>query len=130
MAWTSPAGIAAYLGGTVDPADPYLQSCADAAEAFCRRKRIEAGYPDVPDPTAAAPSADVGLAATMYGGQLFRERGSADSFASFDETLGFTQTGAWPRIKQLLGVGKGRVDTPQSDLAVTPLVARRLRWPR
>lgn len=126
--WTSPDDIAGYLGATVDPTDPYLGECAAAADAFCRRRRREAGYDDDPDPAAAAPSPDVGLGATLYGGQLYRERGSADSFASFDETLGFAATGAWPRIKQLLGIGRARVDTPLSARPVlNPL---RGRWPR
>lgn len=115
--WTSAADIAEYLGDTVDPSDAYLIRCAKAADAFCRRRRLEAGYSDDPaDPDA--PSEDVALGATLWGGQLYRERGSADSFASFDETQGFATTGAWPRVKQLLGVGRARVDTPQSELAV------------
>jgi len=131
--WTSPSLIAAYLGDTVDPADAYLATCAAAADSFARRRRREAGYADDPDPAASAPSPDVELGTTMYGGVLFRERGSADSFASFDETQGFAATGAWPRVKQLLGVGRAAVDH-LDDLVVMPArLAPRLpgvRWPR
>jgi hypothetical protein len=122
--WTSPALIAAYLGDTVDPADAYLATCAAAADAFARRRRAAAGYADDPDPASSAPTPDVELGTTMYGGVLFRERGSADSFASFDETTGFTTTGAWPRVKQLLGIGRATVDHVD-DLHVMPV-----RWAR
>jgi len=126
--WTSPADIAQYLGGTVDPADPWLVTCANAADDFSRRRRREAGYDDDPDPASEPPSFAVGLGATMYGGVLYRERGSADSFASFDETAVFAATGAWPRIKQLLGVGRGQVDAPLSTLpVVNPLQLRQRR---
>jgi hypothetical protein len=124
MPWTTPADIAAYLGPAVDPADPYLATCADASCAFCYRRRLEAGYVDDSD---AAPSPDVALGATMYGGALYRERGSADSFASFDETMGFATTGVWSRVKQLLGVGRGQVDAPPVVPVPTPY--QRLRWP-
>jgi len=122
--WTSPELIAEYLGDTVDPTDAYLGRCAAAADAFCRRRRREAGYDDGIADTA--PSADVELGTTMWGGQLYRERGSADSFASFDETTGFTTTGAWPRVKQLLGVGRAQVDRADV-LTVNPLRRRLLR---
>lgn len=126
MAWTTPEQIADYLGPAVDTDDAYLATCADAANAFAFRRRGEAGYRDDPD---VAPSPDVALGATMYGGVLYRERGSADSFASFDETASFAQIGAWPRIKQLLGIGRARVDTPWSDVAaVNPLARRRGLW--
>lgn len=125
--WTSPADIAQYLGATVDVDDPYLATCAAAAEDFARRRRVEAGYVDDPDPAAAAPSYAVGLGATMYGGVLFRERGSDDSFASFDETAAFAQTGSWQRIRQLLGVNRAVVETPLSELyQVNPLQRRLL----
>ena len=125
--WTSPTLIAGYLGDTVDPADAFLATCAAAADAYCRRKRLEAGYADDPDPASSAPSPDVELGATMYGGALYRERGSADSFASFDETQGFAPTGVWPRVKQLLGVPRGAVDRVPADAVVMPARARWLR---
>jgi hypothetical protein len=126
--WTSPADIAQYLGGTVDPADPYLDTCADAADDFIRRRRLEAGYDDDRDPAAGPPSFAVGLGTTMYGGTLFRERGSADSYASFDETASFFTTGTWSRIKQLCGLGRGQVDAPLSTLpVVNPLGVGRRR---
>jgi hypothetical protein len=113
--WVTAADVAEYLGPGVDAADPYLAKCAAAAGSFCFRRRAEAGYSDSP---LTAPSDDVQLGTVMYGGALYRERGSADSFASFDETIGYATTGTWPRVKQLLGVGRGRVDTPLSELPV------------
>lgn len=125
--WTSPTLIASYLGDTVDPADAYLATCAAAADAFARRRRAGAGYDDDPDPASSAPTPDVELGTTMYGGVLFRERGSADSYASFDETTGFTTTGAWPRVKQLLGIGRATVDHVEAIPVVNPLQTRLFR---
>jgi len=126
MAWTTVADIAAYLGPAADTSDPFLQTCALAADDWARRRRLEAGYDDDPDPAADPPSYAIGLGTTMYGGALFRERGSVDSFASFEETAGYVQTGTLSRIKQLLGVGRAQVDTPPPEAVA--LYAR--RWPR
>jgi len=115
-AYTTPADVQAALGPSTDvTADPYLQQCVDASNATCSRKRLEAGYVDVdPVPPAVWPP-DVVMGATLYAVALWRERASADSYQSFDELQGAVLTGgAWPQIKRLLGIPKGRVDTPLS----------------
>lgn len=63
-----------------------------------------------PAGSGAAPSGDVALGTTMYAAVLFRERGSADSFASFDELAAFVPTGTMGQILRLLGVGRGQTD--------------------
>jgi hypothetical protein len=45
----------------------------------------------------------------MYAALLYRERGSADSFASFDSMGTFPVPSALGRILQLLGVGRPQV---------------------
>jgi len=78
-----------------------------AANAFAYRRRQEAGYFDSP---SAAPGLDAKLAATQYAAILYRERGSADSFASFDPlATGGPVTGNYGQILRLLGVGKPQV---------------------
>ena len=112
MGYTDVARVQAALGPSVDAAgDPYLAECVDAANAVCARKRLEAGYPEV-DP----PSPDVVMGATLYAVALWRERASADGYQSFDDfAAGAVMTGgAWPQIKRLLGIPRGRVDTPLS----------------
>jgi hypothetical protein len=122
MAWTDTARVARYLGPSVPETDPYLADCVDAANAWAQRKRIQAGY--VVD-TDISPSADVTQGTTMYAGELYRERGSADSFASFEETAGFAPIGTMGQINRLLGVGRAAVDAVPPE--VVPLSRRRVR---
>ena len=113
MAYTTAAIVSEALGpGVIASGDPYLQRCVDAANDTCARKRLEAGYDD----TATVAGADVVMGATLYAVALWRERASADSYQSFDDfTAGAVLTGgAWPQIKRLLGIPRGRVDTPMS----------------
>jgi hypothetical protein len=95
----------------------------DASNAWCYRKRLEAGYVDDPADDAPAPSPDVALGATLYAVALWRERASVDGYQSFED-LGSYQPvgGALGQIRRLLAVGRGRVDTP---LSVAEARARR-----
>ena len=45
----------------------------------------------------------------MYAATLYRERGSVDSFASFDQMGGAVPFGTMQRIKQLLGVPRAAI---------------------
>jgi hypothetical protein len=83
-----------------------LTQCAAAANAFCFRRRQEAGYIDA---LATSPSGDVTLGTIQYGGMLYRQRGSIDSFASFGDGGAVTVTGLSGVIKQLLGIDRPQV---------------------
>jgi hypothetical protein len=114
------------LGGSVIT-DGYLADCVDASNAWCHRKRLEAGYTDPPDDDAPAPSPDVAMGATLYAVALWRERASTDGFASFEELSGFAPTGGTGgQIRKLLGIGRGRVDAPAGPV-VNPLRPRAWR---
>lgn len=124
--WTSPADVIDALGvPNVDPADPYLATVCAAADAWAKRKRAEAGYLDPADGTV--PSADVGLGTTLYAVGLFRERGTVDSFASFEDVASFGTTGTMGQIRRLLGIGRAQVDVRPDDAAV--VAWRRARHP-
>jgi hypothetical protein len=84
----------------------FLTQCAAAANAFCYRRRQEAGYIDA---LATSPSGDVTLGTTMYGGALYRQRGAIDQFASFSDMGTAPTTGLSPIIKQLLGISRPQV---------------------
>ncbi len=56
-----------------------------------------------------SPSGDVTLGTIMYGGALYRQRGSIDTFASFTEMGTAPTTGLSPLIKQLLGIDRPQV---------------------
>jgi hypothetical protein len=129
VVWTDPAAVARALGdpGAVD--DPYVAECVDASNAYCYRRRANAGYTDPPD--GPAPTPDVALGATMYAVDLYRARGSADAFASFAELDQQAVTGgSWAQIRRLLGIGRAAVDTPADDPGVVLPFTRYRTWHR
>jgi len=106
--WITAANIEDWLGiGTATAADTtFLTQCASAANAFCFRRRQEAGYIDNP---SSSPSGDVTLGTIQYGGMLYRQRGSIDTFASFGDGGSVSVTGLSGVIKQLLGIDRPQV---------------------
>jgi hypothetical protein len=106
--WIDDEDIADWLGIAVATADEtaFLELCAEAANAFCYRRRQEAGYDDA---LATPPSNDVKLGTIMYGGAMYRQRGSIDQFASFDAMSTAQIVGLSPIIKQLLGIDRPQV---------------------
>ena len=106
--WIDADDVTEWLGISAATANDtaFITTCVNASNAYCSRVRREAGYFDALN---TAPSADVKHAAVMYAGTLYRERGSADSFASFDQLGTSTPFGTLGRIKQLLGVGRPQV---------------------
>jgi hypothetical protein len=108
-AWTTSALVLSFLGIDVATANDtaFVAKCVSASNFWCYRKRREAGYID---PSASAPSADIEMAATLYAATLYRERGSVDSFASFDSmAIGASPSATLGRIMQLLGCGRAQV---------------------
>jgi hypothetical protein len=106
--WIDWADIAAWLGiATATEADEdFLTICASASSQFAWRRRSEAGYIDS---LTTVPSQDVKLGTIMYGGALYRQRGSIDVFASFNEMSSAPITGLSPIIMQLLGINRPQV---------------------
>jgi hypothetical protein len=106
--WITAAQIEDWLGiGTASALDTaFLTQCASAANAFAFRRREESGYIDIP---STVPSGDVALGTIQYGGMLYRQRGSIDSFASFGDGGAVTVTGLSGVIKQLLGIDRPQV---------------------
>jgi hypothetical protein len=106
--WVTAANIEDWLGiGTATAADAaFLTVCAAASSQFAWRRRMEAGYVDS---LTTVPSQDVFLGTQMYGGALFRQRGSIDQFASF-QNMGVTPVmGLNGMIRQLLGIDRPQV---------------------
>lgn len=104
--WVTATDIEDWLGiGTASTLDQtFLTQCAAAANAFCYRRRQEAGYFDG---LTTAPNASVKLGTIQYGGALYRSRGSiGDSFASFDGMGNTAYTGLSAIVKQLLGIDR------------------------
>lgn len=112
MAWIITTEVETALGSPVPPgtADAaYLGMATDAANAWAFRRRKAAGYVDDPDTTTA----EVKLGTILYAVALYRERGSVDSYASFEElAAGFAPPGTSTQINRLLGIGKPQIDRP------------------
>jgi len=106
--WITATDIEDWIGiGTATAADTtFLTICAAASNSFCHRRRQEVGYSDS---LTTVPSQDVKLATVMYGGALYRQRGSITDFASFDGMSTGSTSGLSPLIKQLLGVDRPQV---------------------
>ena len=84
----------------------YIATCVAAANAWAFRRRVEAGYSDAP---GTSPSSDVTLGTTLYAAALYRERGSIDSFQTY-ETMASPVAGMnMGRIHQLLGINRSQV---------------------
>lgn len=116
--WVTVDQVAEALGPQQDAADPFLSTCTDAANAFGFRRRAQAGYIDDPD---VPPGPDASLGVTTYAVALYRERGSVDSFASFDEfATGSVPSSSFGQVLRLLGVPRPQVDRLASDLLLTP----------
>jgi len=106
--WITATDIEDWLGiGTATAGDAaFLTICASAANAFCSRRRVEAGYIDS---LTTVPSQDVKLGTIMYGGALYRQRGSIDQYASFDGMATAPVVGLSGMVKQLLGIDRPQV---------------------
>ena len=106
--WIVAADVLSWLGIAVATANDtaFVGACTDAANAFAFRRRKEASYFDS---LTVAPGADVKLATTMLAGSLFRERGSVDSFASFEAMNIPGTVGSMGQINRLLGVNRSVV---------------------
>ena len=109
--WVTAAQVATYLSVEIDnPSSDYtlLTQATSAANAFCWRRRQEAGYTG--DSLSTSPGGDITLGVLMYAAALWRTRGSIqDTFATFDG-MGAAGTQAMtPVIKQLLGINRPQV---------------------
>jgi len=106
--WITNANVIEWLG--IDPATAndtaFITTCVAASNAWCYRKRREAGYHDS---ASVVPSNDVKLGAIMYAAILYRERGAVDGFASFDGMNVGAPTMTLGRVMQLLGCNRSQV---------------------
>lgn len=107
--WITNQNVLDWLGISVATANDtaFVTTCVSAANAFAYRRRVESGY--LEDSLTTSPGGDVTLGTIMYAALLYRERGSADSFASFDSMGTVPVPSALGRILQLLGVGRPQV---------------------
>jgi len=86
--WVTSQMLEDWIGiGTATAGDAaFLTICASACSQFAWRRRMESGYVDS---LTTVPSQDVFLGTQMLGGSYYRQRGSMDQFASF-QNMGTT----------------------------------------
>lgn len=103
--WVDVASVVAWLGIASATANDtaFITSAVGAANAWAYRRRREAGYFDS---LTSVPGLDVSLGTTMYAAVLYRERGSVDSFSSFEAQGGPMPFGSSGQINRLLGVNR------------------------
>jgi hypothetical protein len=106
--WTTSGNVTEFLGIATATANDtaYIATCVAAANAWAFRKRVEAGYTDS---ATTSPSSDVTLGTTLYAAALYRERGSIDSFQTFEVMTPSTTGFNMGRIHQLLGINRSQV---------------------
>ena len=106
--WIVNANVTEFLGISVASANDtaFITSCVSAANQFAYRKRKEAGYFDS---LTTSPGGDVTLGTTLYAAGLYRERGSIDSFQSFQDMSVAAPTMTMGRVMQLLGCNRSQV---------------------
>lgn len=106
--WTTSGNVTEFLGIAAATANDtaYIATCVAAANAWAFRKRVEAGYTDS---ASTSPSSDVTLGTTLMAAALYRERGSIDSFQTFEAMTPATTGFNMGRIHQLLGINRSQV---------------------
>ena len=108
VSWINSSDVLSWLGIDVATANDtaFVTVCVNAANTYIFRKRREAGYTDS---QSTVPDASVKLGCIMYAATLYRERGSADSFASFDSMSSIPVPSTMGRIMALIGCGRPQV---------------------
>lgn len=106
ISWCDTDDVEIWLG--IDTATTndaaFLDYCTNAGNSYAFRLRHEAGYKDSP---LAAPSPDAKLGTIQLAAIYYRQRGSVDSFQSFEQLgTGALPFGSMATIRQLLGVNK------------------------
>ena len=106
--WTTVAAVQEFLGISSATANDtaFLTTCVAAANAWCFKRRVQAGYHDS---LTTVPDGSVLLGTTLYAAGLYRERGTTgDSYASFGDMSG-PPLMTLGRVNQLLGVKRSQV---------------------
>jgi hypothetical protein len=107
VSWITDEDVADYLGLDLEEeADAYLTAATAAANDWAYRRRLSAGYTDE---ETTAPSESVKLGTVLYAGALYRERGSIDSFQSFQDMPVTAPIGSMGQIMRLLGINRPQV---------------------
>jgi hypothetical protein len=105
--WITSADVQVFLGITSATANDtaFLAQCVNASNSWCFTRRVQAGYHDA---LGTVPNDSAKLGAVLMAASLYRERGSVDSFQSF-EGMGTAPVMTMGRVNQLLGIKRSQV---------------------
>lgn len=105
--WIDSAYVGDMLGYTPTGDDlVYLEECVQAAQDWAYKRRAAAGY----NPHPGYPGgANIRMGTGLYAMGLYRERGSVDSFASFQDMTITAVPGQMGQIMRLLGINRSQV---------------------
>lgn len=106
--WINVAAVEEFLGISAATANDtaFLTTAVAAANAWCFRRRAQAGYTDS---LTTVPDGSVKLGTVLYAAGLYRERGTTgDVYQQFQDMAG-PQMMTLGRVNQLLGVKRSQV---------------------
>ena len=108
VTWIDTDDVLGFLGiGPAEQVDAnWLTIATDAANDWAFDRRQAAGYSDVPN---AVPSQRCKLGTVLYAGSLYRQRGSVDSFSSFQTMEPIGTIGTSLEVFRLLGINRPQV---------------------
>ena len=106
--WITVSDLTEFLGisGATANDTLFMTSSVNASNAWSFKRRVQAGYSDS---LTTVPDAAVKAGVVLMAGSLYRERGSIDSFASFQDMSISAPVASMGRINQLLGIKRSQV---------------------
>jgi len=107
VTWVDDADVELFLGLPTGGTDAeFLASVVEAGNDWSYRRRVAAGYDDS---RCLIPSPSVKEGTMLYCAALYRERGSVDSFQSFQDIPIAGPVGTMGQIMRLLGINRPAV---------------------
>jgi hypothetical protein len=106
--WINVADLTEFLGisGATANDTAFMTSSVNASNAWSFKSRVQAGYHDS---LTTVPDAAVKAGVVLMAASLYRERGSIDSFQSFQDMTVSAPVASMGRINQLLGIKRSQV---------------------
>jgi len=106
--WITVGMLTEFLGilGATANDTAFMTSAVEASNAYCFKRRSQAGYHDS---MTVVPDAAVQAGAVLMAASLYRERGSIDSFNSFQDMTISAPVASMGRINSLLGIKRAQV---------------------
>lgn len=101
--WITVSDLTEFLGisGATANDTAFMTSSVNAANAWSFKRRVQANYHDS---ASTVPDAAVKAGVVLMAASLYRERGSVDSFNSFQDMTISSPVASMGRINQLLGI--------------------------